>query len=175
MPAHNLARPGQFSLAPILGAQAPTIDLHIPAYDASTRNFLQALGDFNSRAVAEINQRREAHTTETNRLAERAQNMEKETNQCKIKEIELIGGSCRVRSLYFCAGLLSVVFVVASLCLQCSNANAKRPRRQSLLLLRFGARLQPSARQSRLSMQTLSSTAHASRTSVKVCSSSLRL
>lgn len=99
MPAHNLARPGQFSLAPILGAQAPTIDLHIPAYDASTRNFLQALGDFNSRAVAEINQRREAHTTETNRLAERAQNMEKETNQCKIKEIELIGGSCRVSGL----------------------------------------------------------------------------
>ena len=104
MPAHNLTRPGQFSLAPILSAQAPTIDLHLFAYDASTRNFFQAFADFNSRAIAEINQRREAHTTETNRLAERAQNMEKETNQCKIKEIELIGGSCRVSAcvlLYF--------------------------------------------------------------------------
>ncbi|KAH9989854.1 hypothetical protein BJV77DRAFT_1015587 [Russula vinacea] len=91
MHAHNLARPGQLNLAAILSAQSPTIDLHLPAYDASTRNFLQAISDFNSRAVAEINQRREAHTTETTRLAERAQSMEKETNQCKIKEIELIG------------------------------------------------------------------------------------
>lgn len=99
MHAHNLARPGQLNLAAILSAQSPTIDLHLPAYDASTRNFLQAISDFNSRAVAEINQRREAHATETTRLAERAQSMEKETNQCKIKEIELIGGSCRARSL----------------------------------------------------------------------------
>ncbi|KAF8498711.1 hypothetical protein F5888DRAFT_1691309 [Russula emetica] len=86
-----LTRPGQLNLAPILSAQPPTIDLHLPAYEASTRNFLQAIADFNSRAIAEINQRREAHTTEMNRIAERVQNMEKETNQCKIKEIELIG------------------------------------------------------------------------------------
>ncbi|KAI0285927.1 hypothetical protein BGY98DRAFT_1087057 [Russula aff. rugulosa BPL654] len=86
-----LTRPGQINLAPILSAQPPTIDLHLPAYEASTRNFLQAIADFNSRAIAEINQRREAHTTEMNRLAERAQNVERETNQCKIKEIELIG------------------------------------------------------------------------------------
>lgn len=92
-----LTRPGQLNLAPILSAQPPTIDLHLPAYEASTRNFLQAIADFNSRAIAEINQRREAHSTEMNRLAERAQNMEKETNQCKIKEIELIGGSYRAR------------------------------------------------------------------------------
>ncbi|SRR5258708_6084966 len=95
MSGHNLARPGQLNLAPILSAQPPTIDLHLPAYEASTRNFLQAIADFNARAVAEINQRREAHTTEMKRLAERVQNMEKETNQCKIKEIELMGGSCR--------------------------------------------------------------------------------
>src|SRR6266851_508031 len=88
------SRPGQLNLAAILSAQAPTIDLHFPAYEASTRNFSQAIADFNSRAIAEINQRREAHTTEMKRLAERAQNMEKETNQCKMKEIELIGGSC---------------------------------------------------------------------------------
>jgi kinetochore protein Spc25 len=91
----TLTRPGQPNLAPILSAQLPTIDLHIPAYEASTRNFLQAIADFNSRAISEINQRREAHTTDMNKLAERAQNVEKETNQCKIKEIELIGGSCR--------------------------------------------------------------------------------
>lgn len=119
MHAHNLARPGQLNLAAILSAQSPTIDLHLPAYDASTRNFLQAISDFNSRAVAEINQRREAHTTETTRLAERAQSMEKETNQCKIKEIELIGGSCRASPLLLTKLLLFsyecvVVVVVCS-------------------------------------------------------------
>jgi kinetochore protein Spc25 len=88
-------RHGQLNLAAILSAQSPTIDLHLPAYEASTRNFSQAIADFSTRAIAEINQRREAHATETKRLAERAQNMEKETNQCKMKEIELIGGSCR--------------------------------------------------------------------------------
>lgn len=74
-----------------------------------------------------------------------------------------------LRALILWAVLLSVVIVVV---LQCSNANARRPRRQNLLSLRFGARLLPSARQLRLSMQTLSNTAHASRTSVKVSSSS---
>jgi hypothetical protein len=149
-----LTRPGQINLAPILSAQPPTIDLHLPAYEASTRNFLQAIADFNSRAIAEINQRREAHTTEMNRLAERAQNVERETNQCKIKEIELIGGSCRaLLALKFCdLFVLNVVVVVVVL--QCLNAILRRPRRQNLLSLRFGARLHPSARQSRLSMQT---------------------
>jgi kinetochore protein Spc25, fungi type len=97
MPGLTLPRLGQLNLAAILTSQHPTIDLHLPAYEASTRNFSQAIADFNSRATAEINQRREAHTTELNRLAERAQNIEKETNQCKIKEIELIEG-CATRS-----------------------------------------------------------------------------
>ncbi len=103
MPGHNYARPGQLNLAPILSAQPPTIDLHLPAYEASTRNFLQAIADFNSRAIAEINQRREAHATDVDKLAERAQNTEKETNQCKVKEIELIGGSCRAPLALSCA------------------------------------------------------------------------
>jgi kinetochore protein Spc25, fungi type len=93
-------RHGQLNLATILSAQFPTIDLHLPAYEASTRNFSQAIADFNARAIAEINQRREAHATETKRLAERTRNMEKETNQCKMKEIELIGGSCRAMRVW---------------------------------------------------------------------------
>jgi kinetochore protein Spc25 len=92
MPGPILARPAQLNLAAILTSQHPTIDLHIPAYEASTRNFSQAISDFNTRAIAEINQRRDAHTTEVKRLAERVQNIEKETNQCKVEEIELIGG-----------------------------------------------------------------------------------
>jgi kinetochore protein Spc25 len=104
------SRPAQLNLAAILSAQAPTIDLHLPAYEASMRNFSQAIADFNTRAIAEINQRRGAHTTETKRLAERAQNVEKETNQCKMKEIELIGGSCRAIS-HFRSFLLSVFCV----------------------------------------------------------------
>jgi hypothetical protein len=98
MPGLTLSRPGQLNLTAILNSQHPTIDLHLPAYEASTRNFSQAIADFNNRATAEINQRREAHTAELKRLAERAQNIEKETNQCKIKEIELIEG-CRTSSM----------------------------------------------------------------------------
>ena len=123
-----LTRPGQINLAPILSAQPPTIDLHLPAYEASTRNFLQAIADFNSRAIAEINQRREAHTTEMNRLAERAQNVERETNQCKIKEIELIGGSCRaLLALEFCTCLfvLNVVVVVVFAVLERESEETK--------------------------------------------------
>ncbi len=86
------SRPGQLNLATVLATQNPTIDLHLSAYETSARNFSQAFADFNARAIAEITQRREAHTAETKKLAERAQNMEKETNQCKLKEIELIGG-----------------------------------------------------------------------------------
>jgi len=93
-PAHATmsSRPGQLNLATVLATQNPTIDLHLSAYETSARNFSQAFADFNARAIAEITQRREAHTAETKKLAERAQNMEKETNQCKLKEIELIGG-----------------------------------------------------------------------------------
>jgi kinetochore protein Spc25, fungi type len=92
MPGLTLPRHGQLNLAAILASQHPTIDLHLSAYEASTRNFSQAIADFNSRATAELNQRREAHTTELKRLEGRAQNIEKETNQCKMKEIELIEG-----------------------------------------------------------------------------------
>ncbi|KAH9967352.1 hypothetical protein BC827DRAFT_1173592 [Russula dissimulans] len=84
-------RPGQLNLATILSNHPPTIDLHLPAYEASTRNFSQAIADFNGLAIAEISQRRDAHITETKKLTERAQNIEKETNQCKLEEIELIG------------------------------------------------------------------------------------
>ncbi|KAH9975855.1 hypothetical protein BGW80DRAFT_1294882 [Lactifluus volemus] len=76
MPGLTLPRSGQLNLAAILASQHPTIDLH--------------LAQFNSLATAELNQRREAHTTELKRLNGRAQNIEKETNQCKVKEIELI-------------------------------------------------------------------------------------
>ncbi|KAI0305964.1 hypothetical protein B0F90DRAFT_1694984, partial [Multifurca ochricompacta] len=84
-------RPSQINLSVILNSQTPTIDIHLPAYEASTRNFSQAIADFNNRAIAEINQRREAHNTELKRISERTQNIERETNQYKIKEIELIG------------------------------------------------------------------------------------
>ena len=170
------SRHGQLSLAAILSAQSPTIDLHLPAYEASTRNFSQAIADFNTRAIAEINQRWEAHGMETKRPAERAQNMEKETNQCKMKEIELIGGSCRATrvrcvpiSLFFrvrCFFFAEMMFCL--LLLQCSNVSARTRRRQNPLSPLSDVRSRSNKRQSRLSTRRLSSTAHAWRTSVKV-------
>ena len=114
-------RTGRLNLSAVLSNPHPTIDLHLPADRASLRNFSHAIADFTSRscAMAEISQRREVYTTETRKLAVRAQDMENETNQCKQKEIELISGSCRFRaralsqfiSLVSRVALLLTVFV----------------------------------------------------------------
>ncbi len=48
--------------------------------------------------MTEITQRRDAHDKELKRLADRAQDVEKETEQCKLKEIELIA-RCVMRHL----------------------------------------------------------------------------
>ncbi|KII94458.1 hypothetical protein PLICRDRAFT_122327 [Plicaturopsis crispa FD-325 SS-3] len=68
----------------------PQIDLKLHAYEASTRNFLKAVANYTSRATTEITNRRNAQVEERKRLAERIQAVETETNQCKVREIELI-------------------------------------------------------------------------------------
>jgi kinetochore protein Spc25 len=87
-----------YDLDSILRSSKPVIDLHLPAYEASVTNFSRAIANFTARSVTEITQRRDAHDKELKRLDGRAQDMEKETENCKLKEIELIA-RCVMRPL----------------------------------------------------------------------------
>ncbi|KDQ54998.1 hypothetical protein JAAARDRAFT_134528 [Jaapia argillacea MUCL 33604] len=83
-------RNARLDLAAILATPNPQIDIKIKAYDDSTRSFLAAVSRYSNRAVAEITNRKNAHHSEKKRIADKTQQMQAETNQCKLKEIELI-------------------------------------------------------------------------------------
>ena len=85
-------RPTQIDLASILTQPNPIIDLRLPAYEASTRNFLKAVSNYGNRAIAEITKRKERQVLERKKLMEKTAAVETETNQCKVKEIELVAG-----------------------------------------------------------------------------------
>lgn len=74
----------------ILSFSEPVIDLKIPAYESSVTSFSREIANFTARSIAEITQRREGHDKELKRLANRSQDVEKETEHCKLKEIKLI-------------------------------------------------------------------------------------
>ncbi|KAI0823884.1 chromosome segregation protein Spc25-domain-containing protein [Trametes gibbosa] len=86
----KVLRVPKLDLQAVLAQQNPQIDLRLDGYEASTRNFLIAVSNYTQRAVAEIQNRKDAYALEKKRLAEKTQNIEAETNQCKLKEIELI-------------------------------------------------------------------------------------
>ncbi|THG97894.1 hypothetical protein EW026_g4206 [Hermanssonia centrifuga] len=86
----HVLRVPKLDLPSILAQQNPHIDLKLEAYEISTRNFLTAVSGYTQRALAEITHRKNAHVTEKNKIAERTQQVENETNACKVKELELI-------------------------------------------------------------------------------------
>jgi kinetochore protein Spc25 len=95
-------RPTQIDLASILAQSNPTIDLRLPAYEASTRNFLKAVANYGNRAIAEITKRKERQALERKKVMEKTAVVESETNECKVKEIELVAGERRFWiALYF--------------------------------------------------------------------------
>ncbi|KAG6852560.1 hypothetical protein C0991_010932 [Blastosporella zonata] len=81
----------QISLAPILASQTPTIDLRISSYHTSTSNFLKAVSAYKHRAITSLTALSSKHTAETKRLADKAHALDSETNQCKVREIEVVG------------------------------------------------------------------------------------
>lgn len=84
---HGLRVP-QIDLAAILADPNPRIDLRVQACETSTRNFLKAVGNYKTRTIATITDRRAAHAAEKKRLLEKIVNVETETNECKMKEID---------------------------------------------------------------------------------------
>ncbi|TFY80473.1 hypothetical protein EWM64_g3535 [Hericium alpestre] len=83
-------RTPHLNLSSILSSQTPQIDLKTDAYEASARNFLKALGDYTNSAITKITRRRDAHDAEKKRLLDKAQLIQNEANQCKLKEIDLL-------------------------------------------------------------------------------------
>lgn len=89
---HVLRLP-QIDLASVLAEQNPHIELRTHIYENSTRNFLKALITYKNRAIATISDRRKHQAMEKKKVAERINLVETETNQCKLREIELVAGA----------------------------------------------------------------------------------
>lgn len=83
-------------LASVLAQPTPQIDLRLQAYEISTGNFLKAVTKYTNRAIAEITKHKNAQEADKRKLAERIQTVEAETNQCKLKEIDLLAGMLRI-------------------------------------------------------------------------------
>lgn len=87
--AHVLRLP-QIDLTTVLTDQNPQIDLRLEVYENSTRNFLKAVSNYKNRAILAISDRRTNQAAEKKKVIEKTQAFEAETNQCKLKEIDLV-------------------------------------------------------------------------------------
>ncbi|KAI0727637.1 chromosome segregation protein Spc25-domain-containing protein [Fomitopsis betulina] len=80
----------KLDLVTVLEQQNPQIDLRLESYEVSTQNFLRAVSSYTQRAITEITNRKNVHLADRKKYSERIQQIETETNHCKVKEIELI-------------------------------------------------------------------------------------
>ena len=92
----KVLRVPKLDLPAVLAQQNPQIDLRLEAYEASTRNFFKAVSNYTQRAVTEITNRKNAFAAEKKKVAEKTTQIETETNQSKLREIELIAGASNI-------------------------------------------------------------------------------
>ncbi|CAL1696858.1 unnamed protein product [Somion occarium] len=86
----HVGRVVKLDLASVLAQPNPHLDLRLEAYETSTRNFLKAVSNYTQRAVTEITHRKNNYVTTKSKVAEKSKQLEQETNQCKVKELELM-------------------------------------------------------------------------------------
>ncbi|KAF5357576.1 hypothetical protein D9758_007454 [Tetrapyrgos nigripes] len=86
----HMLRVPQVDLKGVLADPNPHIDLKIQAYEASTSSFLKAVSNYKNRKIQQITERRAKGAAEKKKIAEKCQAIEADTNQCKVKEIELM-------------------------------------------------------------------------------------
>ena len=82
----------QIDLGAILKQPNPHIDLRTYSYETSTRNFIKALTTWKNRSINTISDRRKAQLAEKKKWTEKIKQVEEETNQCKLREIDLVTG-----------------------------------------------------------------------------------
>lgn len=101
---HVALRP-HVDLSSLLTQQNPSIDLRVHDYENSTRTFLKALTAYKNRAMTNISERRKHQALEKKKILEKTQAVEMETNQCKLKEIELVART--LSCYYYCCAMSS--------------------------------------------------------------------
>jgi kinetochore protein Spc25, fungi type len=89
----RVSRTPHLNLAAVLAQQNPRVDLKLEQHEKATHKFLRAVDDYANRAAAEIIRRRNEHSDETKRSEEKAKQIEAETTQCKVRELDLISGT----------------------------------------------------------------------------------
>lgn len=89
----------QIDLKAVLSQEHPSIDLRVHTYENSTRNFLKALTSYKNRAITTISERRKHQALEKKKVLERTQAVEAETNQCKLREVDLVARESLQRAL----------------------------------------------------------------------------
>lgn len=121
----HIIRVSKLDLATLLSQQNPQIDLRIDAYETSTRNFLNAVNNYTQRAVTEITERKNSFVTKKNKILDKTKQIENETNNCKVKELELMrGASHNYEELRVCWRVFK----------QFWRGNKRREKRQNYLL-----------------------------------------
>ncbi|KAJ3485718.1 hypothetical protein NLI96_g4766 [Meripilus lineatus] len=86
----HVVRVSKLDLATVLSQPNPQIDLRIESYESSTRDFLSAVSNYTQRGVAEITQRKNNFVNNKNKILDKTKQIENETNNCKVKELELM-------------------------------------------------------------------------------------
>ncbi|KAK7676608.1 hypothetical protein QCA50_020422 [Cerrena zonata] len=86
----HVVRVSKLDLATVLSQPNPHINLRLGAYETSSRNFLKAVSNYTQRAVTEITHRKNNYVSNKGKIAEKSKQLEQETNQCKVKELELM-------------------------------------------------------------------------------------
>ncbi|KAF8906181.1 chromosome segregation protein Spc25-domain-containing protein [Mucidula mucida] len=86
--AHTFRVP-QIDLASVISSDTPSIDLKLQHYETAARKFLKTVTTYKNQIVNEETDSRAVYASEKKRFAERTHAVELETNQCKVRELEL--------------------------------------------------------------------------------------
>ncbi len=90
--AHTFRVP-QIDLASVISSDTPSIDLKLQHYETAARKFLKTVTTYKNQIVNEETDSRAVYASEKKRFAERTHAVELETNQCKVRELELAKGT----------------------------------------------------------------------------------
>ena len=122
----HVLRVPRLDLASVLAQQNPQLDLRLDAYEASTRNFLAAVTAYTQRAVGEISARKSAFAVQEKRVADKAQLLDAEIAQCKVREIELASGASSVLAAQRVAQRAGLLTTLGCPCVRSVTEGARR-------------------------------------------------
>ncbi|KAG2364718.1 hypothetical protein BDR07DRAFT_1279095, partial [Suillus spraguei] len=135
----------------ILTEPNPSVDLRLHAYEASTSNFLRAVTNYANRTVAEITKYRNAQEVDKKCLAEKTIAVKAETNQCKVKEIELLAEEVREAETSITALKHQLAFIHET----CQSVDAEIEQYSTIIVISLLALIRPLSTEKDRERQTL--------------------